>query len=342
MGEIRRGDGTVFRDDFVIFPASLGITYTDPAVTFKSGHNLYFVIAKQRSGTTAQIIGRRISASGTFLDFGFFLSLPDAAFEGRPDVATVTSGSICCVLAVWKQSNTIRGRHIEGDSFPEGPSFIITTVFTGLFSPGTTAPTPAVVYQPRRNEFLVVYGVLPGLTAPTGPYVARRIVPPGSGTSSGELILSQADTPNNPDVAYNERSNTYLVTWNERGVPYGQLLNQFGNLVGSRFRLTALLPSIRALDAPAVAAATTSNNFLVSFQEEAAGDRHLVGSFINGITGMTASEVTVSSSPAGSIDQQNSASAYNQNRRQFMVVWERQECGECESFDILGKCVPAP
>jgi hypothetical protein len=243
MGEIRQGDGTIFRNDFVIFPASPEITHTDPAVTFKSGHNLYFVVAKQRSGTTAQIIGRRVSASGTLLDFGFFLSLPDnaAAFEGRPDVAAVTSGSNCCILAVWKQSNTIRGRHIRGDASLEGPSFIITTVFTDLFSPGTTAPTPAVVYQSRRNEFLVVYGALPGLTAPTGPYVARRIVPPGSGTSSGELRLSQADTPDNPDIAYNERANTYLVTWNDRGVPYGQLLNQFGNLLGSRFRMTALL-----------------------------------------------------------------------------------------------------
>jgi hypothetical protein len=192
------------------------------------------------------------------------------------------------------------------------------------------------------NDFLVVYGVIPGLTAPTGPYVARRIVEPDTGRVSTELRISETNTPGDSDVAYNERSQTYLVIWKDRSTPYGQFLNSFGDPVGSRFRLTALLPSISVPDAPAVAAATDSNRFLVTYQQAASADLALVGSFIEGITGMTVSEVTISSFPFGGIDEQNSALAYGRARRQFMVVWERQEAGEFDSFDIMGKCVPVP
>lgn len=338
MGEIRDKDGNIVKSDFAIMSGFLFSGYSEPAVTYKSGQNIFMVAAKRVTsliGTTYRIVARRVSATGSPLGSDINLSTVSSVavtFDGRPDIAADTVGSNCCILAVWKQAESIRGQRINGDGTLTGGNFTIRSAF-----PGTVAPTPAVTYQRFPfNDFLVVYKVLPELA---NPFIARKVVQPSASVSS-ELVIATGTGVSNPDVAYNESGDTYLVVW-EDGSIKGQRLSSLGSKVGANFTINAkicIFFGCTSTGDPAVASATDSSNFLVTYyQSPAIGligdlDRDLFGKQVT--TGGTVASGFLIFRDKGQNDQ-NPAAAYGSGPKKFMVAWDHVG----STMDVFGKLI---
>src|SRR5262245_59503661 len=153
-------------------------------------------------------------------------------------------------------------------------------------NPDFYAFTPAVAYNSRDNEYLVVWE---GNDTGDGTEVFGQRVSAATGALlGGEIKISDAEfTASNPRVAYNSANNEYLVVWygddlavtppipiaqREKEI-FGQRLNAAtGALLGGEIRICEMgSPNnldFEALD-PAVAYNSANNEYLVVWRGHA-------------------------------------------------------------------------
>jgi hypothetical protein len=345
-----RGRITILRGDPPDF------AYSEPAAVFKRsgyrGRDTYLLVAKRNTGTgRTTIVARRISDLGDVVHGGDGpdpwgdpagrpLSDPagSAALAGRPDLTATTNAGSCCSLVVWNDGGRLRVVHfppaLSGPSPPEDDPRLPPPSFTiGPAGGGEVAAGPAVASQRRPgDQYLVVYGV----SRSDGSYLAARVIRPGSRIPGREIDIADTDRPENPDVAYNELSDTYLVViWPDRA----RILDALGDGVGDEVRITPLA-TIGVYDPPVVATARGREVFFVAYESGALGGYDLFGSFLASTDGRRIGSARLSETTAGR-HHRSPALAYGAGRR-FTVVWHHQRTAGTDSSDVDLRCAVTP
>jgi hypothetical protein len=155
-----------------------------------------------------------------------------AAGGGLPAVASLPgSGRF---LAVWDTGAGLSAQFVDSSGLAVGPEFVPT-------APDSRIGIPSVTANPAAGEFLVTWW---HFRKPTGGIFGQRLTADGA-LIGDKFMISDANTLENwaPAVAYNPRTNQYLVAWyQDRGEPggshiYGQRVAADGSLIGDIFAI---------------------------------------------------------------------------------------------------------
>jgi hypothetical protein len=176
-----------------------------------------------------------------------------AAGGGLPAVASLPGSDR--FLVVWDIGLSLRARFVSGSGQPLGAEF------SPIASSGRQG-IPALTANPAAGEFLVTWWDFRG---GTGDIFGQRLTAEGA-AAGGEFLIAHATNMENwpPAVAYNPRTNEYLVAWyQDRDEPggsniYGQRLAADGSLVGDIFAINREGLQAR----PAVVANETTGEYL--------------------------------------------------------------------------------
>jgi hypothetical protein len=197
-------------------------------------------------------------------------------------------------LVVWQSGpqsgeSEIFARFLDAAGTPLGAEFAVSDMGPPL-AVGFEAETPAVAYNTRRNEYLVVWSGddSPGPLFP-GEFeiFAQRLTAGGDEVGANDRRISEmgpsgddAYSAEDPAVAYNPTSDQYLVAWegDDDDVPlvddedeiFVQRLNANGAQVGADDRrVSDMGPNGDvdfSADNPAVAHNPTDNQYLVAWE----------------------------------------------------------------------------
>ncbi|MGH7407486.1 MAG: CFI-box-CTERM domain-containing protein, partial [Candidatus Methylomirabilales bacterium] len=113
----------------------------------------------------------------------------------------------------------------------------------------------------------------------------------------------------------------------------GQLVNGDGSLTGAKITISSAAGDQRA---PAVAYNSTTNQFLVVWQDFQAGFFDISGQLVNANGALSGTKIAISTAAN---DQTAPAVAYNSATNQFLVVWQDLRSGSFS--DIFGQRVSA-
>lgn len=251
----------------------------NPVVTWNATDNEYFVVwqGDHNSGSLAatefEIWGQRISATGTLSGSMLRISTmgPDGnnAYDATtPDV--VWNGTSNQYLVVWRSDdNTTPVIDNEFDVYAQRVSNTGALVGSRIqvSSMGSTgvatfiASTPAVAWNATDNEYMIVWQAddNTGSLADNEYEIYGQRMTAAGVLSGGRIRISTmgADgntnfTAANPDVAWSNHANEYLVVWrgDDNTAPlvdgefeiFGQRLSNAGALAGTRIRISDMGP----------------------------------------------------------------------------------------------------
>jgi hypothetical protein len=220
-----------------------------PAVAYNSRNNQWLIVwsGSETVEGENEIWGHMVSAqTGSSVITDFKISTTgvidnDPQYDAEnPDVAYNPVDNE--FLVVWSADHTgdgifrIWGQRLSGLAGNNiGSPFIISSTRAGD-DPEYTAYSPAVVYNDVESEFVVVYWADPGISPLVdGEYEiwAQRISAWGTLQGSKRLISDMGGIGSwqfaamNPDIAYNNHCNNYLVVWCGDDNDGGTLDNEF-------------------------------------------------------------------------------------------------------------------
>jgi len=255
-------------------------------------------------------------------------------------------------LVVWEDTRhegtrgwDIYGRLVGADGRPVGGDFRIS---------GNNATnselSPAVAYNPKANQYLVVWQDGRDATRDWDVY-GRRVSADGKPVG-GDFRVSGSEATSDerrPAVAYNSVANQYLVVWQDgrsyatRGYDiFGRRVSADGKPVGGDFRVSG---SKAASDegSPAVAHNPKANQYLVVWQ-----DRRNEGTRGSDIYGR---RVSAKGEPVGgdfrvsgrnaTVGEYSPTVAHDAKADQFLVVWADERSWAARGSDIFGRRVSA-
>ncbi len=164
---------------------------------------------------------------------------------------------------------------------------------------------------------------------------AQRIARDGRLLGSRFYVAAGAGADRrHPDVAYDSQSHEYLVVWehyDQASHSYwikGQRVSGTGALLGGTINIFNSGVSSRA---PAVAYASTANQYLIVWSWDSGGLMHIVGkAYSSG--GSLGPMFYIFKDTVGSLRERPDL-AYNRARNEFLVVWEEFTAG---TMDIYG------
>jgi uncharacterized protein YheU (UPF0270 family) len=158
-----------------------------------------------------------------------------------------------------------------------------------------------------------------------------------------EITPAASSAQEQPAIAALPNLNQFLVVWQDfqAGTLFdisGQLVNGDGSLTGSKITI-----SNAANDqlAPAVAYNSSTNQFLVVWQEQdplAGTLLDISGQLVNADGTLSGTKITISNTDN---DQTAPAVTYNSQTNQFLVVWQEQDPDAGTGLDIFGRLVNA-
>lgn len=226
-----------------------------------------------------------------------------------------------------------------------------------------------VAWNSTNNEYLVVWeGRLGGDTeifgqfvSNTGTLLGSRVQISDMGTSAADPTLYQGLEPS---VAYNSTDNNFLVTWrgddNIGGLVDGEV-EVFGQLMDGAtrtetgsddFQISAMFgangdASRDVLDDTHVTYNATNNEYFVVWTADNVvdGEFEVYGQRITGSTGVTLnariqlSDVGTTGSTATRAQDPNVA--WNSSTNEYLVVWEGEDTGTDDEWEIWGQRVNA-
>lgn len=347
---------------------------THPAVAYNSAQNEYLVVweADDNSGSLVdnefEIYGQRLSATGSGLgandfrisdmgsdgDTNFNAHYPAVAYNADYDEYLVvwsgdddSAGLVNDEYEIWGQRLFSTGAAVGGD-------FRISDM-GGTGNAAYAGTTPAVVYNPTANEYLVVWAGsdnVGGLVAGEYEIFGQRLTPACVQVGTNDFRISDmggtgdaAFDAADPAVAYNSVDNEYLVVWSaddttgalvdgEKEI-FGQRLTATGAGVGSNdFRISDMGPdgdTVYYAENPKVAFNSLDNQYLVVWEGAdntaplVAGEREIFGQRLTAAgAGAGANDFRISDmGPNGNNPYQaiHPAVAFSGTANQYLVVW---------------------
>jgi hypothetical protein len=279
--------------------------------------------------------------------FGAVTRFTDGAgtgWETNPAVAGSTANGR--FLVVWSDrrdgENDIYAQKVRADGSRIGTNFAVSPAVSQ-----NGESEPAVVWNPVKNQFLVVWADDREWMSRGRDIWAQRVLPDGT-LEGGPIQISGAGAIENdmsPDVAVDPVSGRYLVVWRDdrdktsRGSDiYGQLLNKHGWLVKDNFRVSDSA-ALGEEYYPSVGADPAGTGFLVAWRD----DRVPGGSSI-----MTQRVKATGKRPGGNVDISGGNAAWPSHPdvsggaagAGYLVVWSDTRPGEVLE-DVLGRRIGA-
>ncbi len=190
--------------------------------------------------------------------------------------------------------------------------------------------SPDIAYNSMRDEYLAVwYNDRPG----NDDIRAQRIAP-GGGLLGGPFYISAAGDGIDrryPRLAYNVKSDQYLVVWEHQEVSAGYSIHgrrvsgdgqvmDADDLIIRGAGINLYTPS-----KPAVAYAYSSDKYLVVWEETwhpLPINTSIVGQVVLGTGALEGNLITISQDPGGYF-RTNPDLAYNLGRNEYLVAWEQ-------------------
>lgn len=341
----------------------------DPAVTYSPTVNEYLVVWDADDNTTPlvddelEVFGQRLNAAtGAEIgnnDFRISDMGPDGnanftAFDSAVAFNSVTNE----YLVAW--AGDIRSGEFEiftqRLATPTGAELGVND--RRISDAGTselfTANDAAIAFNPKDNEFLVVWSGEDTIDGEFEIYGQRIDVATGAAVGPNDFRISDVGpdgdpriSARNPAVAYNSTDNEYLVVWsgddniaqlidNEFEI-FGQRLSAIGTQIGAGdFRISDMGPNANtafAAQDPSIAYNSTNNEYLVVWSgDDNSGslvddEFEIFGQRLKGDTGAAVGTNDFRISDMG-VDGNilfaatAPAVAYNSTNNEYLVVWE--------------------
>ncbi len=352
---------------------------TDPAVSYNSNDNEYFVVWAN-NGNTPGLNGRFINAATGALLNGNDLTI--SSIDGAEDPAISYNAISGQYLVVWSSNDGTQADlqiEIYGQRFnaTNGTGvggingFRISGTGIQPAGGGINAINPAISYNATNNEYLVVWSGGDPIEDNEREIYGQRI-----NANTGTLLdaidfrisdMGQVDgagffLADDPAVSYNTMENEYLVVWagdddtgslaaNEREI-YGQRIDAAtGAEIGDNdFRLSDMGPNgdidFNAND-PDVSYNASNNEYLVIWRGDdslnSVDDEFEV--FAQRINATTGAEIGDNDFRLSDIAfdvkaQNNSAVSYNTTNDEYLVVWAGDETNNKD--EIFGQRFASP
>jgi hypothetical protein len=228
----------------------------------------------------------------------------------------------------------------------------VPTVAAGFGSPilhsfiisnqSTEELDPAVAYNSQQREYLAVFwNDRPG----NDDIRAERVSRDGKLLGGFWVGAGVGHDRRYPDVAYNAKTNQYLVVWEDyvQGVGayaiYGRLISATGQFISDEIIRGV---SVTTPARPAVAYAYTSNKYLVVWEEDFTSGPNtwidIVGQVVNSDGTLSGARFTISQDVGGQ-PRRLPDLAYNRHRDDYLVVWEQKMGMIPTDYDIYGRLV---
>jgi hypothetical protein len=347
----------------------------DPSVAYNSKRGEYLVVWEADGLATDnefEIFGRRLSRAGEPIGPQIRISTTGAdgdAGRAALDPAVAYSPRLNQYLVVWRadglatnDESEIFGQRLGPTGAELGGDFRIST--TGADGDADRdAFNPAVAYNPRLNQYLVVWNADGLATDDEFEVFGQRLGPTGA-ELGGDFRISTTGTDGDagrfasaPAVAYNPRLNQYLVAWYANGLAnptkfeiFGQRLSGAGAELAGDFRIsTTGTDGDAARDAfdPAVAYNPRLNQYLVVWEADglATDDGfEIFGQRLRGNGAELRGDSRVSTTgPEGDADRGASDArvAHSPRANEYLVVWEADGLPTDDEEEIFGQRVGA-
>jgi hypothetical protein len=226
---------------------------------------------------------------------------------------------------------------------PVGPPGGVRVSVTGSEGEGRSARGPAVAFNPRRREYLIVWSS-DAVSSQEFEIFGRRVSRAGRPIGP-QIRISAVGTDGDATrdaedqaVAYNRRLNQYLVVWHADGLPtnneaeiFGQRLGPTGAELGGDFRISTTGTDgdpTRDAESPAITHNPKLNQYLVVWQADGltvdndreifgqrlgASGTDLGGDFRVSITGTDGNASFAAILPS---------TAFNSRLNQYLVAWD--------------------
>jgi hypothetical protein len=207
------------------------------------------------------------------------------------------------------------------------------------------AVSPAVAYNPQRQEYLVVWY---NDRAGNDDIQAQRLRANGSLVGGDFFIAAGSGAERRcPDVTYNSQRNEYLVVWEHcdagsgcsiraRRVSATGLPLEPPEIVVRSSGYNLYTPSV-----PAVAYASTADKYLVVWQETwhpSPLSHSIVGQVLSSSGTLQGSDFYVSQDPGDGSYRRAPDLAYNRSRNEYLVAWQQRDPGAGD-YDIYARRV---
>ncbi|NJL74307.1 MAG: T9SS type A sorting domain-containing protein [Saprospiraceae bacterium] len=199
----------------------------DPSVIWNSDNNEYLVTWHAGNFDTKvyEIIGQRVSATGTLTGSNFMISNSDGKAR---EAAAAYNPNDNEYLVIWASNEgsseyRINGQRINATGTAIDSDFLISTNGEDVIRYLDTH-VAAIAYDAMKNEFSIVWS---GEASSNDYQVYNNFVAGGTSTVIGsELKISSvggnADSPPSPAVALNHNAQQYLAVWTGNGEIVGQ------------------------------------------------------------------------------------------------------------------------
>lgn len=346
-------DGTRLGSDFRISGRRATADELWPAVAWNGDTNEYLVVWADRRRDTNRgwaIYGRRIAADGTRLGSDFHISGPHATnYERHPAVAWGPADEYLVVWTDGRDSATrgddIYGRRVGGDGTRLGDDFRIS-------SPAALGhdQLPDVAWSRWSGWYLVVWTDRRDEATRGWDIYGRRVSGAGAVLGNGFRISGAAaiDKEDHAAVAWNSKSNQFLVVWEDGRDPnplntdtYGRLVSAGEAMPGDDFRISG--PSATTADFFAdVAWSATANRYLVvwtDYRNSATRDTDVYGRRVSATGVMLEDDFRVGGPRATAYD--GAPQLASTGTTQYLVVWCDGRNDPSRGYDIYARLVGA-
>lgn len=326
-----------------------------PAVARNETSKLFLVVREDERNTKwlgSDIFGRLVNSDGRPQGPDFRISSTvDKVDEQQPDVAWNQTDNQ--FLVVWtdyrdefKWGSDIFGRLLEGDGTPLGPDFRIS-------SGGSSETYPAVAWNKRKNEYLVVWQDSRNSGFHGADIYGHRLKADGTRVGLADTLISkhepgvdQGSWEQQPDVAWSPASWSYLVVWADiedgsgRGWDiYGRVMQGDGTFSGQEFRICGKAATSDE-QWPAVAANAKQSRFLVvwmDWRQAALRGADVYAQQVKAAGGRIDKETRLSAASA-TADEGLPAVAWNATDNRYLVVWDDgRNSGAGRGTDTFGQ-----
>jgi len=224
---------------------------------------------------------------------------------------------------------------ISASGGPVGNRFTISN------DPGLEELSAAVAYNPNLQEYLTIWhNDRPG----NDDIQAQRIASDGR-LLGGRFYIAAGPGADRrfPDAAYDSQSHEYLAVWEHYDQAsgsfwiQGQRISDMGSLIGSVITICNVGVSSHA---PAVAYASTANQYLIVWSWDSGGLMHIMGKTYSPGSGLSPM-FYVFKDTVGGLHMKPDL-AYNRARNEFLVVWQEFTAGWMEIYGARVKMSGGP
>jgi len=280
-----------------------------------------------------QIYGRTVSGAGALS--GVFVVREWHNMRVSPAIAY--RGGSNDYLVVWQDHGMgtqpdIQAQRVRSDGVLQGALIMVSAGRKGQ-------EAPSLVYNSVRNQYLVVWQDY--RSGSDYDIYGQRISATG-GLVGQELVIATAGALNgNPVVAYNSRSDEYLVVWQRiqsTGTGYeiyAQRVGGGGSLIGSAIWISRDTGTVHEGVAHVVYN-EFSNDYMVVWHAFSNGSWKIWGQRISATGQLLGGNFVISASGG---NPQGPRIAYNRQRHEYLVVWQDDRNGG--RWDIYGQRLSA-